>query len=211
MSRSVQDKRVTGVPRPPESRARRRLGVQERQRELMRACLALIGTRPWEDVSMDEVARLAGASKPLLYYYFPTKSDLYLAAVRSAAEELRAVTTVVEDLPPAVALRRSLQAHVEWVDGNADAYRAVLQGGLSSDPAVQAIIETSRTDVVDRLARGFGIRKLTPAQRTVLRGWVGFLEAACLDWLANRDVPQRRLVQILATSVPAVIRATTQG
>src|SRR5579884_3461265 len=173
MSPSAQNKRVTGTRRPSQPRARRRLGVEERQRELLRACLALIGTRPWEDVSMEEVASLAGASKPLLYYYFPTKSDLYLAAVRSAAEELKAVTTIVEDLPPALTLQRSLEAHVDWIDANADAYLAVLQGGLSSDPAVQAIVEASRADVVDRLARGFGIRRVTPTQRTILRGWVG--------------------------------------
>jgi len=156
---------------------------------------------------MEEVASLAGASKPLLYYYFPTKSDLYLAAVHFAAEELRTASTVLEDLPPAVALQRSLEAHVDWIDVNADAYRAVLQGGLSSDPDVQAIIEASRADVVARLARGFGIRKLTPAPRTVLRGWVGFLEGACLDWLANRDLSKRRLVEILAASVPAAMTA----
>ena len=183
---------------------RRRLAVDDRRRELLGACLALIGTRPWDEVSMADVASAAGASKPLLYHYFPTKSDLYLAAVRAAADELRAATTPAGDLPPRLALQRGLTAHVDWVDANADAYRAVLQGGLSSDPRVHAIIEESRADVVARLAHGFGLRRVTPAQRTVLRGWVGFLEGACLDWVQRRDVPKSRLVRILAASVAAL-------
>ena len=65
---------------------RRRLTVDDRRRELLVACLALIGSRPWDEVSMADVASAAGASKPLLYHYFPTKSDLYLAAVRAAAK-----------------------------------------------------------------------------------------------------------------------------
>ncbi len=156
---------------------------------------------------MAEVARAAGASKPLLYHYFPTKSDLYLAAVRAAAAELRAATNPAADLPPRAALEQALAAHIEWIDANSVAYRAVLQGGLSSDPDVQAIIEESRADVVARLARGFGLRRVTPAQRTVLRGWVGFLEGACLDWLEKRDIPKRHLVRILAASVTAVAPA----
>lgn len=191
----------------PSVRRRRRLGVEERRAELLAACLTLIGTRPWDEVSMDDVARLAGASKPLLYHYFPTKSELYLAAVRSAADELRAVTTAPPEEHGVEALVASLQAHVDWIDANADAYRAVLQGGLSSDPAVQAVIEASRADVVARLAGGLGLKKVTPTQRILLRGWVGFLESACLDWLAHRDVPKSRLVQLLAASVPAL--ATT--
>ncbi len=156
---------------------------------------------------MADVATAAGASKPLLYHYFPTKSDLYLAAVRAAAEELRAATTTTTtaDLAPGVALDRALTAHVAWVAANAQAYRAVLQGSHSSDPAVQAIIEESRADVVARLAQGFGLRRLSPAQRTALRGWVGFLEGACLDWLEHRDIPKSRLVRILAASLTAVV------
>lgn len=185
--------------------SRRRLSVEERRRELLRACLELIGTRPWDEVSMAEVARAAGASKPLLYHYFPTKSDLYLAAIRAAADELRAVTASPPDLPPLRALEHALAAHVDWIEANADAYRAVLQGGLSSDAAVQAIIEESRAEVVARLAQGFGVRRLTSAQRTVLRGWVGFLEGATLNWLETRDLPKKRLVRILMASLTAVV------
>lgn len=153
---------------------------------------------------MAEVARAAGASKPLLYHYFPTKSDLYLAAIQAAAEELRAVTTPSPDLPPRQALERALEAHLDWIEANTDAYRAVLQGGLSSDVNVQAIIEESRADVVARLARGYGVRRLTAAQRTVLRGWVGFLEGATLNWLETKDLPKAHLIRILMASLTVV-------
>lgn len=192
------------VSRSTVEKPRRRLAVDDRRRELLEACLALIGSRPWDEVSMADVASAAGASKPLLYHYFPTKSDLYLAAVRAAADELRTATTPSGDLSPRRALERGLASHVDWVGANAVAYRAVLQGGLSSDPRVQAIIEASRADVVARLADGFGLRNVTPAQRTVLRGWVGFLEGACLEWVQTQDVSKRRLVRILTASVLAL-------
>lgn len=188
---------------------RRRLTVADRRRELLRACLELIGTRPWDEVSMADVARAAGSSKPLLYHYFSTKSELYLAAVRTAADELRTASTPSPGLTPYRALHEALVAHVEWIDGNAGAYRAVLQGGLSADPDVQAIIEESRADVVARLAQGFGLRRVSPTQRTVMRGWVGFLEGACLDWLDSSDLSKQDLVRILAASVRAIAPLAT--
>ncbi|GAC1591981.1 MAG: hypothetical protein NVS3B21_11090 [Acidimicrobiales bacterium] len=153
---------------------------------------------------MAEVAVAAGASKPLLYHYYSSKSELYLAAVGAAAEELRAASTPPPGLSPTAALHQALVAHVDWIDANADAYRAVLQGGHSADADVQAIIEESRADVVARLTRGFGLRRVSPAQRTVMRGWVGFLEGACLYWLQTRDLSKARFVRLLETSVPAV-------
>jgi AcrR family transcriptional regulator len=186
---------------------RRRLSIEDRRNELMHACLHLIGTRPWDEVSMAEVAAAAGVSKPLLYHYFPTKSDLYLAAVRSAANELSEATRPDPALAVEPRLLRALDAHLDWIDRHALEYRAILQGGISSDPDVQAIVEDARADVVRRLVETFGFGDLAPAQRIAIRGWVGFLEASCLDWLAARDITKAHLARLLVASVSGVLRA----
>ena len=71
---------------PPVVRAR--LDVDARRRQLLALGTALFGSRPYDEVSIDEVARTAGISKGLLYHYFPTKRDFYVATVREAAAEL---------------------------------------------------------------------------------------------------------------------------
>lgn len=68
-----------------------------------------------------------------------------------------------------------------------------MQGGLSADPDVQAIVDQAPAEL-----------------RIALRGWVGFLESACLDWLAYNDLPKARLVDLLATTLKGVIRAATR-
>jgi AcrR family transcriptional regulator len=190
---------------------RRRLSPEHRRAELLRTSLQIIGTQPWDEVSMADIAAAAGASKPLLYHYFATKSDLYLAAVRSAAAELREATKPDPVLPVEERLLGALRAHVDWIDVNALAYRAVLHGGISADPDVQAIVEESRADVVARLADAFGIDESSPATRIALRGWVGFLESACLSWITARDLPKPGLVRLLAGSVRLVLRAGEIG
>lgn len=173
----------------------------------MDACLHLIGTRPWDEVSMAKVAAAAGVSKPLLYHYFSTKSELYRATVRSAAAELSTATRPDPALPVGPRLLAALGAHLDWIDEHALAYRAILQGGISSDGEVQAIVEHSRADVVSRLAEAFGFTELAPAQRIALRGWVGFLEGACLDWLVARDITKSHLARLLAASIDGALQA----
>ena len=186
---------------------RRRLGVQDRRNELTHSCLQLIGTKPWDEVSMADIALAAGVSKPLLYHYFSTKSDLYHAAVRAAADELRDATRPDPTLPPRVRLLKALGAHIDWIAENALAYRAILQGGISSDDDVEAIVEESRAEVVNRLAESFGFDSLTSAQRIALRGWVGFLEGACIEWLIARDISKAHLTRLLAASVSGALHA----
>lgn len=186
---------------------RQRLSVHDRRYQLVRIGVEMIATRSWDLVTMADIAAAAHVSKPLLYHYFSTKTDLYVAAVRAAADDLREATAPVATLSPQARLLHALQAHVDWVEANAHGYRAILQGGLSADPGVQAIVEASRAEVVRRIAETMGIEHPHPALRIAVRGWVGFLEGACLDWLSAKDIPKVDLVQLLAASLPGALRA----
>ncbi len=159
---------------------------------------------------MADIATEAQISKGLLYHYFSAKPDLYLAAVRAAATQLSEATRPDPALPPRARLRHALAAHIDWIDEHSLAYRAVLQGGLSGDPEVQAIVESSRAEVLSRIAHDSGIQEIAPVLRIALRGWVGFLEGACLEWLATNDTPKDDLVRLLAAMVPAAIRAAAR-
>ena len=188
---------------------RRRLAVEDRRVELLGACLDVLGSRPWADVSMAEIAETAGVSKPLLYHYFATKSALYSATVEWAADDLRAATQPNPLLPLGPRIRRALDAHLDWIDTHALAYRVIIQGGISSDDDVHMIVERSRAEVVDRLAEIYHVKSLSAEQRIVCRGWVGFLEAASLEWLTTRKIEKHQLAQLLQTSLESLIPLLT--
>ncbi len=172
--------------------------------------MRLIGTRVWDSVTMADIAAEAQISKGLLYHYFSAKPELYGAAVRCAATQLSEATRPDQSLPPRERLHDALMAHVDWIDEHALAYRAVLQGGLSGDRDVQAIVEASRAEVLARVARDSGIASVPPLLRIALRGWVGFLEGACLEWLASKAITKEELVRLVAAGLPAAIRAAAR-
>lgn len=188
-----------------------RLSVDDRRAQLLEVCLDLIGTRSWDALTMADIAAAAGVSKPLLYHYFSTKAEIYVAAVSAAAAELADTTKPDLTLPGEERTHASLHAHLEWIEAHAPSYRAILHGGVSGDPDVQSIVARSRSEVVRRITRAIGAGRPSPTVRIALRGWIGFLEAASLEWLDRKDVTKEQLVDLLARSLSATIRTANKS
>ncbi|MBM7170532.1 TetR/AcrR family transcriptional regulator [Streptomyces sp. G44] len=63
-----------------------------REQQMLDAAVRIFGRRGYRAASMDEIAELAGVSKPLVYLYLNSKEELFGACVRrEAAALVRAV------------------------------------------------------------------------------------------------------------------------
>src|SRR5660397_481 len=69
--------------------ARRRLDPAARREELLAAAAGIFEVRPYADVTMGDVAAVAGASEALVFRYFATKAELYAKVVRRALAALK--------------------------------------------------------------------------------------------------------------------------
>ena len=162
--------------------------------------------RPYDDFSMDDLAAAAGVSKGLLYHYFPSKRALYVEALRgSAAEILRLMEPADLTLPLAEQLADALAAYLTYVRERADAYRGLLRGGVGTDPEVAAVAEELRRAIRDRIFAGLGIPEPSPRLRLTVTGWVGYVEAASLDWLDHDDLTIERLVELLVNGLTVLL------
>ena len=89
-----------------QRRPRVRLDNDARRAQLLLLARRAFSDRSYDEVSIDDLAREAKISKGLLYHYFPTKRDLYVAGLREIADALvEAVILVSEDLPPVDRIR----------------------------------------------------------------------------------------------------------
>jgi len=176
---------------------RKRLELDERRAQLLSLALAAFSTKSYDDVSIDDLAQAASVSKGLFYHYFPSKHDLYVSTVRMAAEQLAARIVPDESLPPLEQISRGLSAYLQYAEENADAYLSLMQGGVGRDQEVEAIVEEARTAFVRVMLERAGAVLTTPLSRTLIRGWVGMVEATSLDWLTQRSVPREELVRLL--------------
>jgi len=193
---------------------RTRLRVDVRRQQLLELGLQLFGNQTYDELSIDEIARRAGVSKGLLYHYFPSKRAFYVASVREAARELLEETdvdrqVVGHELDPE-GIRTRIRAFLEYVSRRRASYSFLLRGGIGTDTEVAEIIEETRQAVLDqmisRLSR-FGANPEAPSTRLRLRGWLGFLEAASLDWAEREELELEAFLELLVQMAGAVFSA----
>jgi AcrR family transcriptional regulator len=204
-SRAVRTLR--GLVRP---RRRIRLENDERRAQLLALAKSAFSNRAYDDVSIDDLARIANISKGLLYHYFPTKRDLYVAGLREIADELvEAVMRVPEDLAPLERVRTSVGAYLDHIARHSRAFVALMRGGIGSDPEVAAVIESVRTRLFEKFLVGSPFANLPPGDarfETAVRGWIGFVEAASIDWCANPRLSSQELRELLAQVLFEIMR-----
>jgi AcrR family transcriptional regulator len=172
-----------------------RLENDERRRRLLELGADLFTRYAFDEISMAQIAREAGISKALLYHYFPSKQDYFVATLATGAEELRRRVEPDPDLPAAEALTAAVDAYLGWIDENAEAYEKLLQSAATV-PEVRELVEGVRAATVERIVEGIGASG-QPAARTAVRGWLWFMDGACLDWIANRDLDRGQLLGLL--------------
>lgn len=217
--RSTGRRTARAVARAVVARARPRRRVRldndARRAQLLELGRRTFAERTYDEVSIDDIARAAGISKGLLYHYFPTKRDLYVAGLRATADELltRTLAAAAPNLPPLERMRAGLDAYLDFVELHARPFSALLRGGIGSDPEVAGVIESTRTSYVERLlsdAEGTPLATVAssevPLVRIAVRGWIGYVEAASLEWLAHPKVDRRALRDLLVDTLFATMR-----
>ena len=145
-------------------RQRSRLTVDERREQLVRLGVDIFSERPYDEVSIDGIAAAAGISKGLLYHYFPSKRDFYVAVVATAPRSSsrdRHRRPGVSGGPrrrpgPLPGLRRGARQRLR---GRAR------RGHRQNDPAVRAIVEDVRRAMTDRILDNLARRVEPPVPR----------------------------------------------
>src|SRR5258708_891470 len=95
-----------------------RLHVDQRRRQVVEAGSKIFAEHAFEEISMRQIAEAAGISKPLLYHYFPSKLELFKAAVAERAGELQRLIEPTGEGTPFEQLARSLDAYLGWIENN---------------------------------------------------------------------------------------------
>jgi AcrR family transcriptional regulator len=184
-----------------------RLNVDERRSQIVAAGTSLFTKHAYEEISMRQIAETAGVSKPLLYHYFPSKIDLFKAAVAEAAAELQRVIEPAGPGNPAEQLAASLDAYLGWIEQNAVTWTKLMQSAATL-PEAREIVEGFRARSMQMvLARLSGRRKPRPALRAAIAGWLGYMDAAIIDWAQHADLPREKLRDLLVAVFGATLLA----
>ena len=184
---------------------RRRLSKDARRAEILRAGERVFAERPFDEVSIDDIAAAAGISKNLLYHYFTGKRELFLEVIRDSSRRMLDATAPDPGLEPRERLRASLRAHLDYAEEHATGY-AKLMRAVGTDEEVLAIVDAARHEVVERTAASLPFPDGVPAEvELALHGWVGMVDNLTIEWLDSRTLDKERVLDVLVALFVAVL------
>src|SRR5438034_5955358 len=137
-----------------ETSTRRRMRGPERKAQLLEVARKVFGAKGFHGVSMDDVAREAGVTKPILYDHFSSKEALYLALLDADALELedRIRKALAAPTGNRERIRASFQAYFDFVDEHAEGFRLLMQESIGTDAAFRGRVSDVRDQILKEVA-----------------------------------------------------------
>ncbi|MER6669676.1 TetR/AcrR family transcriptional regulator [Amycolatopsis japonica] len=189
---------------------RSRLTTAERREQLLRIGARLFAERPYDDVWIEQVADIAEVSRGLLYHYFPTKRDFVTEVIRSQGERLLEMTKSDPTLPVEEQLTAGLDAYLRYVEANEDGYRALHSGTSIAVDGVREVLDNNFAEQGRRILEVLCPDGEPPeALRVLVRGWLAFVVAVCLDWLKYRRLTREEIRDLCAKALLDIVDLPT--
>ncbi|MGW1344822.1 TetR/AcrR family transcriptional regulator [Kribbella sp. NPDC002412] len=169
--------------------------AEDRRKQLVRIGLMMLRTQPIHELSIDAVAGQAGISRGLLFHYFPSKRDYYVAVIEAAGRRLLRVTKPDESLPPPEQLRQMLLSFVAFITRRRAAYISFVRGAAGGDDYVVQVYADTRAGLATRVLNLIGSPEVAtqPAspERMTVHAWFAYVEDLAIEWsgLHEKDRP----------------------
>jgi AcrR family transcriptional regulator len=179
---------------------RKRLTKDARREVIERAATELFAERGYAGASMDELARRAGISAPVLYDHFGSKLDLYKRLLERTRNELLEMwgAHLFGDEPAETRIPRAIEAWATYVEQNRTATRMYFReasGDADADALHRQISDQARVALGVVLGRLVGPRdqeELEMAAEVIRAGLVGL----ALWWHDHPHVAREKIVEI---------------
>jgi AcrR family transcriptional regulator len=194
----VEDFKHGRVPRPV------------RERQLLELAEALFAERGYGGASMDELARRAGVTKPVVYELFGSKDGLFGACVDRSIERLAAdISAAVhaEDEPEA-RLRAGGLAFIRFAAGNRVAWDLMSMGGSFEQKA--RAVRSSQAELIRELMAEMARDDVDQRELEVAAHAVNAAYEGVAHWMwAHPDVPIEQIADWIADMlIPGLRRFT---
>lgn len=187
-----------------------------RRDELLDATLRVIAERG-PDVSMEEIARDAGVSKPRLYEYFGDKRELFEAVADRFLARLwdRLAPGLEFDTPSRTVLESLIRACVDLLDEAPNVARFLLGRQAFDRPEAERFVENSRrfaaaiTALFEEALRS--LNASTAGAQTWAHATMGAVSAAVEQWLDTRSTSKQELIEHLTTYIWGAVEASLKS
>lgn len=174
----LNDERAPQGERTPHS---------ERRDQLLLVARTIFADRGFQATTMDDIAKEAGFTKPILYQYFESKTELYREIVNQTAKKLldslREAVSEVES--PRAKIEVAFRVYFEMVVSETDAFRILFIH--SHEGETRGDLRNIELGWVSFLEPLIAVRIKPDHRRQLAAGVVGIAEGAATAWLIQQE------------------------
>jgi AcrR family transcriptional regulator len=182
---------------------RRRLSRAERRERIEQSAAELFAERGYHGAAIDEIARRAGVTPPVVYDHFTSKKDLYQGLLVRHYAALRDIwfAYAFGEQPIQDWMPKAVDEWYAYVEANRHASRILFREptGDAMVTAVQReVTEASRSEVMPLVRRETTKAGIADDAVWMDLTWEilrGVLQGLALWWYDHPDVPRERIVE----------------
>ena len=197
-AQQVEDFKHGQVPRPI------------REKQLLELAEALFAERGYAGASMEELARRAGVTKPIVYELFGSKDGLFGACVERSIDRLAAdiSAAVRAQSDPEARLRAGGLAFIRFAAGNRVAWDLMSMGGRFAEQA--RAVRSSQAELIRELMAEMAAEGTDPRELEIAAHAVNAAYEGVAHWMwEHPDVPIERIADWIADLlIPGLRRFT---
>jgi AcrR family transcriptional regulator len=194
----IEDFKHGRVPRPV------------RERQLLELAEELFAERGYARASMDELARRAGVTKPVIYELFASKDGLFGACVDRSIERLaeEIAAAVRSETEPEARLRAGGLAFLRFAAGNRVAWDLMSMGGRFAEQA--RAVRTSQAELIRELMAEMASEGTDPRELEVAAHAINAAYEGVAHWMwEHPDVQIEQVADwVVELLVPGLRRFT---
>jgi len=157
----------------------------------------LFEERAYEDVAMEDVARLANASRALMYHYFPTKREFFAAIWKRAHDRLSAEVFMDDTASVRAGVSAALEAHLTFYQAHIPLVIIANRSSIATDPALREPIAEGMRALCDHVLDASGAtghaREVASA---ALTGWIAFIREITVEWLLGQRISLKEVINL---------------
>lgn len=198
---------MLGVTQSPVSGQRERLLDAARQ---------VFAVRAYDQVTIADIAVIAGVPMDQVYSHFLNKRELYLENLQAAGRDLIRRTVPIDGEGPGAGVgsglglgpmvRQALRAFLQFVEDNPVLYRAITDGGPGVDDLARDVVQRVEEQFTHRILQALGVTRPSPQIQIEMAGWLAFVQRTAARWLDHPGISMDELGSIQVRQLMNALR-----
>jgi AcrR family transcriptional regulator len=192
---------------PAARPARRRLPPDDRRQALINSALKLFNARPYDEVSVDDIAAEAGMSRPLVYHYYGGKAGVFISALRQTGDDVVEAVAKAGMDDPDNWLTAGLSAFFDHIQANPIGLTALYRHGSVTGLEDRRVLDEIGDRVLRLVMASLDPPGDSPVLQSVVRGWIAMVETMAGGWLRQGQPTREQLESLMPDVLRAVLGA----